>query len=311
MNIVYKNEKPLYSIILVLSILFWILLVVGTVGIALIYLFFGFLIYLFVHSAFISHIKGNGVEVSETQFPELYSQYVSCCEKLEVKELPELYILNSDGMLNALATKFVRRKYVVLYSGVVDALKKYPDGLNFYIGHELGHIKRGHLNWTTLIWPGMLLPLLGTAYRRSQEYTCDLHGLYCCAQTKDAAVAMAVLATGPEHWSNLSVQSFVEQVKKTGGFWMSFHEYTSDYPWLCKRMQRVVNAAKPEELNVPRRNFFAAFLALFVPRIGLGGGAGGIVSLMIVIAVVGILAAVAIPAYQDYTARAKAHEELR
>ncbi|WP_305879916.1 M48 family metalloprotease [Simiduia sp. 21SJ11W-1] len=239
------------------------------------------------------------------QFPELYAQYQHCCEKLEIKEAPELYILNSDGMLNALATRFLRQQYVVLYSGIVDALKKYPDGLNFYLGHELGHIKRGHLNWATLIWPARLLPLLGAAYSRAREYTCDLHGLACCNQPKDAAFAMAVLATGQDHWNKLNIQAYMQQNTKPQGFWMSFHEYTNDYPWLSKRMQHLVEAAKGVDSRFPRRNVFAGAVALLVPRLGVGGG---LASMMIVVAVIGILAAVAIPAYQDYTIRAQTYQ---
>jgi type IV pilus assembly protein PilA len=45
-------------------------------------------------------------------------------------------------------------------------------------------------------------------------------------------------------------------------------------------------------------------LAAFVPRLGVGG-VGGLASLMVVIAALGILLAIAIPAYQDYRARAE------
>ena len=46
-------------------------------------------------------------------------------------------------------------------------------------------------------------------------------------------------------------------------------------------------------------------LALFVPRIGMGSSAGSLVSVMIIISIVGILAAIALPAYQDFKKRAK------
>ena len=63
---------------------------------------------------------------------------------------------------------------------------------------------------------------------------------------------------------------------------------------------------KNEEIRHPRRSFFAGLLSLFVPRFGAGGGA----SLLITVAMIGILAAIAIPAYQDYTIRAQVSEGL-
>ena len=259
MDLVYKNEKKLFSIILVFSIIFWLLLVVGTAGMILIWLLIGFLIYLFAQSALISHLKGNGVRVTEQQMPALYKQFNECCDTLEMDKKPELFILNSDGFLNALATRFLKKHYVVLYSGIVDALKKYPDGINFYIGHELGHIKRGHLNLSTLMFPGSILPIVGSAYSRAQEYSSDLHGLKCCKKPKDAVFAMAVLAMGADQWNKLNIRAYADQSEETGSFWMSFHELTADYPWLSKRMQYLLNKASDQETEFPRRSPFAWF----------------------------------------------------
>jgi hypothetical protein len=59
MDLVYKNEKWLFTLMLVLSLLVWALLLIGTVGTLLIYLLFGFLFYCFAQSALISYIKGT------------------------------------------------------------------------------------------------------------------------------------------------------------------------------------------------------------------------------------------------------------
>lgn len=307
MENIYKNEKTLFKIAFVISLLFWLALVVGTVGIVFIYILLGFLFYLFVQSGFIAYIKGNALKVSEHQFPELYKQYVECCRKLEMKQKPEIYMLNSDGLLNALATRFLNKTYVILYSDIVDALSKHERALNFYIGHELGHIKRGHIKWSSFLWPAMLLPILGAAYSRSREYSCDLHGLACCDSVLDAAFGLSVLAAGPVKWPKVNLQKYASQTSETGSFWMSYHELVGDYPWLCKRVNQILSKSNVETTDVPRRNIFSWLFALFTPRVGVRGGGAGI---LVVIAVIGILAAVAIPAYQDYTVRAKTAEAI-
>jgi type II secretory pathway pseudopilin PulG len=302
MSIIYKNEKSLYVTTLVISLLVWVTVLVISFGLILVYVPFILLGYLFAHSAFISHLRGNAVLLSESQFPDLYAQFLDCCRKLEM-EPPQAYVMMSDGVLNALATKFLKRHYVVLYSSVLDALKTRPESVRFYFGHELAHIKRGHLNHHWLLLPGLVLPLLGAGYRRAQEYTCDLHGRAVSNSTDDALAALGVLGSGAEKLPALNLREFMEQRSTTGGFWMSFHELTGDYPWLCKRLANVAqeDANAPIEANPPR-HVGAWILAFFVPRIGIGGsGAGAIMA----VAVVGILAAIAIPAYQDYTARAK------
>lgn len=297
-ELVYPRERILGTITLVLGLLVWIGLIVGTFGGALIGLALGFVLYLFIQSTLIAHIKGNGVELSEAQFPDLHAQFTACCDRLQMKTRPQAYILNGDGGLNAFATKFLGTQYVVLMSDVVDAMDKHADGVRFYLGHELGHLRMKHLSGHLLRWPVLWLPLLGAAYSRARESTCDRHGLACSGSPEGAARALSALSAGAERWKQLDVTAYLNQAKRSSGFWMSFHELTAGYPWLTKRAARVMNTQAP----MPRRNGFAYLLAMFIPYAGrLGGGFG----LLILIYIVGVLAAVAIPAYQDYTIKAK------
>lgn len=302
-GLVYKNEKPLLAISVVVGVIFWLLVVIGTFGLALLFMLFAFVMYLFAQSAFISHLRGNCVELAADQYPDLHRQYLESCDRLGVAAPPTAYLMMSDGILNALAARFLRRYYVVVFSSIIEALKSQPEAVRFYFGHELAHVLRGHLNLVWLKLPASALPLLGAAYRRAQEYTCDLHGMAACASTPDAVAALAVLASGGEKLPQLNTERFVEQQSASGGFWMSYHELTGDYPWLCKRIANVLRAsAGAEALLPPRRSFWAGVLAFFTPRLGPGGGS---VSMLISIAIVGILAAIAIPAYRDYTIRAE------
>jgi Zn-dependent protease with chaperone function len=302
-ELVYPRERTLGIITLILGLLVWLGLIVGTFGVALIVLAIGFVLYLFAQSALIAHIKGNGVELSEEQFPDLYSQYTACCNRLQIKMHPQAYILNGNGGLNAFATKFLGTQYVVLMSDVVDAMKKHADGVRFYIGHELGHLRMKHLSKHLLRWPVLWLPLLGAAYSRAKESTCDRHGLACSSSPEGAARALAALSAGAERWEHLDVAAYLRQTIHASGFWMSFHELTAGYPWLTKRAARVMDTSA----RLPSRNGLSYLFAAFVPYAGrLGAGFG----FVILVYILGVMAAVAIPAYHDYIVKAKVNTAI-
>ena len=295
-ELIYPRERTLGGITLVLGVLVWVGLIVGTFGTALIGLLFGFIMYLFVQSALIAHIKGNGVEISELQFPDLYKQFTFCCDRLQIKERPNAYMLNGNGSLNAFATKFLGSHFVVLMSDVVDAMATHADGVKFYIGHELGHIKMKHIGGSLLRWPVLWLPLIGGAYSRAKESTCDRHGLACCETSDGAGRALVVLSAGVERWKDLNIQEYSRQNQYSSGFWMSLHELLSGYPWVTKRVARLIDPAAKE----PKRNVFAYVFAIFVPYAGrMGSGFG----LLIMVYIIGVLAAIAIPQFVNYQAK--------
>lgn len=298
MNLVYKHEKPLFTIAAVIAAIFWIVLIVGTVGLALLWILLAFVLYVVAQSAFISHLKGNGVKITPEQYPDLHQRLVRCSNHVDQDDIPDAYLLRTD-FFNALATRFLGRNFIVLFTDVVDALEPNQDAIDFYIGHELGHIHRNHLLWNSFLAPAKVLPLLGAGLRRAEEYTCDLYGSACCQSEDDIKAAIAAIAAGDSRWESINVDSYIKQIKESRGFWMSYHELTGDYPWLTKRMASALAAKRGDTIQHPKRNIFAWILAALTPRLGVGGG-GVVFTVMII----GILAAIAIPAYQTYAAQA-------
>ena len=264
-NTVDKNEEILFLVQVVVAMVIWTFLTVVTQGWILLFVPVFFLSTLFARSGLISHLRATGAVVSARQFPDLYKIHQECCRKLAIEPEPELILIHADGIFNALAVRFLSRHYVVLYSDIVDAMADYKGAIAFYIGHELGHIRRNHMLWGPLLAPAMLVPLLAPAYRRAQGYTCDLHGLYCCGAPDAAVKALSALAVGARRWKDMDVAAFAAQGELTRGFWMSYHEYIGSDPWLVKRIMRV--RAGGDAAVLPRRNIFAAALALFDLRL--------------------------------------------
>lgn len=267
--LVDKNEALLFKVLVPLAALAWSGLIIGTLGTALLFIATGALAYLFVQSGFVSFLRGAGAVVSARQYPDLHAHMEACLGTLGMDrgadKRPEMVLIHADGMFNALAARFLRRHYVVLFSDIVDALAADPAALHFYIGHELGHIRRNHLLWDPVLAIVTWLPLVGAGYHRAREYTCDMHGLYCCADRGAAMRGLAALAVGAERWKTINFPAYLEQARATGGFWMSFHEVTGNYPWLVKRVARMEGETTP----APRRSPFAWALGAFVPRLSL------------------------------------------
>lgn len=291
----YMNERKLFLALLFAAGLFWLLLTVLTYGAIWLLIAVLGLIRLALHSHLISHLQGNASRVSAEQFPQLHERMLACCQIVGLDKIPELYVMTGNGVLNAFATRFLRRDYVVLLSDVVDALQDDEQALQFYIGHELGHIAQKHLTRHWWLLPVMMTPLLATAYARAREYSCDQYGL-ACSDLRSATVALALLAAGGGSRRGFNVDAYCAQSQASGGFWMAFNELNNDYPWLSKRLSRLRTGAAA---HFPRRHRLAWCLSALMPRTGFGL-AGAI---LVYVYVLLILLTITIPAYQQGQAR--------
>lgn len=299
-ELVYRHEPTWRAVALVLSIVIWLALLFVTFGVLLIYLLLVALFALVVHSALIAHLRGNAIRIHAGQMPDLHERVRTCAGKLGMREVPEAYLVNGNGVLNAFATRFLGRNFVVLLSDVVDSMEDRPGSLDFYIGHELGHLRQHHLTWSKILAPAMFLPLIGAAYARAREYTCDRHGMAVCGDPEDAQYGLVALAAGKRRWRTVDLAEFSDSAATKPGFWMSLHELVSDYPWLNKRQAWLRALAERRKPRLGSRNPVAYLISMVLPRVpGLGIGGG-----LVLIAYIAILAAIAIPAYQNYVARA-------
>lgn len=292
------SEKTLYALCILVSLAVWIVVVVTIVG-----LVYGLMIafFLFIaHALFIAYIKGNGVKLSDAQLPAIYRKVVEASKKLGLETVPEAYVVQAGGMLNAFATKFVGRNFIVVYSDLLEACDEESGEMDMIIGHEIGHLALGHLKRIWFLLPAHIVPWLWPAYSRQREYSCDRCGYEVAGDFGSAARGLAILAAGGKYGRQVDLDAFTKQMEDTRGFWTSVYELNASHPFLPKRVAALVNVKSPGAARIPGRHPLAYPLA---PVLALGSPAGA--GPLMLVAVIAIMAAIAIPQFAAYRERAE------
>lgn len=235
----HAKETPLFWSCLALSACMYLALVVA---LPLLIYAIAFAVFIFVaQGLMIGHIRGNCIRVSERQFPEIHQAAAEICQKLNMP-VPPIYLMESGGMLNAFATRFLSKDYVVLYTDIVEmAYERGLPAVKFVVAHELAHVQRGHLKRRWMILPA-LFTLLGKAYYRACEYTCDALAAYC--EPAGAVDGLMALSAGKKLHKQANREDFIRQIETESGFWVWLAEIHATHPRLPKRVQAVL--AMPE-----------------------------------------------------------------
>jgi Zn-dependent protease with chaperone function len=254
-QLVNSRERILYALLVLLSLAVYAGLIYAGLqkpevgGTILLYALLFALLAMFAHGLALGRIRGNAVRVSERQFPQLYRLAAAHSKRLGVKQVPSVYVMESGGLLNAFATRFLGRDFVIMYSDVLElALEQGEAAVGFIMGHELAHVWRGHLKHRWLTTPGKLFPYLGAAYSRACEYTCDRLGAYC--QPDGAITGLLVLAAGKQLHPHVDVKEYAAQAVSEQGFWVRRAELMSSHPLLPKRIAALIK----DGIAIPARS---------------------------------------------------------
>ena len=168
----HSKESVYRAICIAVGVLLWIPLFFT---IAIFLPFIAFSLWM-AQKFFEASVYGNAVHVNEGQFPQLHNIKLALSDKLGLKDVPEFFIVNSEGAMNALAIKFLSKKFVLMYSSLIDLLKTEDNkSIEMVLAHELAHHAAGHTGfWLNLVMkPAMFVPFLGSAYSRACELTAD------------------------------------------------------------------------------------------------------------------------------------------
>lgn len=250
---VNKKENFYFGIMLLIALPVWAIMIFAFVALVMnggiggksifVFYFFGFMFFMILSQGlFIGQIKNHGVKVTEKQLPGVLRTATKLAEEMGLKKVPEIYVIQAGGILNAFATKFFAGSthFMVLYSDVLElAYDKGEGAIEFIIAHELAHMKRNHMTKRYLVLPASFIPFLGMAYYRACEYTCDS---FAAALTgvEAAKQGLAVLGLGKKLHVSLDVNELIDSGKTHGGFWSWLAEKMSTHPSLFKRFSNIL-----------------------------------------------------------------------
>jgi Zn-dependent protease with chaperone function len=245
-SLVSQKENVYFAISVFISIIMYMVLFFSVIGIIILVVFFALSIIL--HALMMGYIRGNAVKLSEEQFPNVYLQTKELSEKMGLEKVPDIYVLESGGILNAFATRFFGRNMVVIFSDIFDlAAEKGEDELAFIIAHELAHIKRRHVLLHILLLPAKWIPFLGEAYMRACEYTCDRYAVYYVNNFEAAKNALTILAIGKRLYKDVNHRAYLKQIEDEKSIFVWLSEKLSTHPRLPKRIQEVARFMEQED----------------------------------------------------------------
>lgn len=174
----------------------------------------------------IVQLCGTNFHVTKKSCPELYKLVQHAADTINLDRLPEIYTQWTYG-INAYTTGYKDDTILVLYTGAVDLM---PDNeLTYIIGHELGHVKSGHVLYHVMAGfmadiaanLPVVRPFLGPIqlalgyWNRMSEFTSDRAGLLACQDLDAALSAIMKMAGLPKRYFNTAdPHVFAEQANE-------------------------------------------------------------------------------------------------
>jgi Zn-dependent protease with chaperone function len=240
----WPTERPLLYLNLAIAALLWIILFrLSPQTVAGMAVFVGFMA--LVNMGFVAHIRGSAVRLGPDQFPDLYRRVEELARRMELRRIPEVYLMQQDGALNAFATRFLRSHMVVLLTDLLDACGSNHAARDMIIGHELGHIRAGHLRFHWILLPLALVPFVGSALSRAREYTCDRYGRAAAGDEDGALLGLTILAAGRTYAPLVDRRALARQHAGLSRGWMLVGQWMATHPPISKRLI----ALKPDILD--------------------------------------------------------------
>jgi len=266
----WATERPLFLLNMVTAAGFWLMLVMSFSSAS----FTGVFIVLFflMQLSFIAQIRGSAVRLGPDQFPQLYAEVEDVAQRMGFTTMPEIYLMHGGGELNAFATRFLRTHCVVLFTDLLDACGDNRSARDMIVGHELGHIRAGHLRWVFFRFPASFVPFLGSAYSRACEYTCDRYGRAAAGDDEGALLGLTILAAGPTYGAAVNRTAFVNQEANLRSGWMLLGEWLASHPPVIRRIKALAPSLLNSTQALPSRWAWLNTGCAFAAVVAVGAG---------------------------------------
>lgn len=195
-----------------------------------------------IRNARLGLVRGNAVRLSRIQIPQIYGILEEHCRRLELDQVPALYL--SDEAIDEPAKAFSvwKHDYIVLTPEFLERdPERVRDVLSFLLGRELGRIRLGHTTW----WYELVLayviriPYLRNPMTHIQTLSHDRYGAYLAPH---GIRGLAVQACGRRILSQLNLPDFVRQVHEHGGFWTILSSIHETRPHVSYRIRALLDA---------------------------------------------------------------------
>ncbi len=157
-----------------------------------------------------ARLKGSHVMVSARQFPEIYACVKEYSNRLGLKDVPDIYIVESSG-INAFAFRIGSRRSVSLIDDTVwGALQasRLP-ALQYIIAHELAHHALGHTSALRLALSNIIFPL-----GRLDEMSADAVALQLVGDREIAIDGLTMLTIGPQLMGYVDKGALLQQASE-------------------------------------------------------------------------------------------------
>ena len=201
----------------------------------------------FIVSYAYAQYRSMSVRITEKTYPEIYAIVEEYAQKLGMKRVPKIYMVQGNGILNAFSSFIPFRQYIEIYADLLEvAYREHHDmaTIRFIIAHEMSHIYLKHA--TMHYYYGMMfsqaIPIIGPTASRAREYSCDR--LAQLLSGSDGVDAMMTLIAGIHLYKQVDKIDYVQNAVNVGGFFVFCYNLVSSHPVMTKRILALVDPYK-------------------------------------------------------------------